>query len=138
MNLRVILASLAGAIVSFFLGWLVYGILLSGFYESNSTHYDGLWISPPNLVGIFISGWAMSLLFAFVFSKWANISSFVPGVVAAAIMTFLFGLSIDIYFWSNMNLFSAKLLVVDVFVGSAFNGLVGGVVALVLGLKKEG
>jgi hypothetical protein len=137
MNVRVILASLAGAVFSFLLGWLVYGILLAGFYESQTTHYDGFWSTTPNMVGIFLSGWAMSLLFAVVFSKWANISTFVPGLTAAAIITFLFGVSIDLYFWSTMNLFTPTLLAVDVFVGAAFNGLVGGVVALVLGLKKE-
>jgi hypothetical protein len=110
--------------------------LLSGFYEANSNHYDGLWISPPNLIGIFLSGWVMSFLFAFIFDKWANISSFVPGVIAGAIIAFCFGLSIDLYFWASMNLFGKKLLVVDVLVGTAFNALIAGVIALVLGMKK--
>ena len=138
MNVRVILASIAGAIVSFLLGWLVYGMLLSGFYEANTNHFDGLMISPPNLIGIFLSGWVYSLLLAFIFSKWANISSFVPGLIAAACISFLVMLSFDLSFWAMMNLFGKKLLIVDVLVGTAFYAFIGGVVALVLGFKKEG
>jgi hypothetical protein len=138
MNVRVILASLAGAVVSFLLGWLVYGMLLSGYYEANTNHFNGLMINPPNLIGIFLSGWVMSFLFAFIFSKWANISSFVPGLIAAGIISFLIMLSFDLSFWSMMNLFGKKLLVVDVVVGTAFYAFIGGVVALVLGFKKEG
>lgn len=137
MNVRVILASLAGAIVSFLLGWLVYGILLAGFYESNTNHFEGLMINPPNLIGIFLSGWAFSFLLAFIFDRWANISEFVPGLVAAAIISFFIVVGYDIFFWASMRLYGKKLLVVDVVTGTVFNALIGGVVALVLGMKKK-
>ena len=36
MNTRLIVAALLGSVVAFFLGWLVYGILLAPYYEVNS------------------------------------------------------------------------------------------------------
>ncbi len=37
-----ILAVLASGTTGFFLGWLIFGFALAGFYESNMVHYDGL------------------------------------------------------------------------------------------------
>jgi len=42
MKTKFMLAGLAGGVFYFFLGWLVYGILLMNFYESNTITYDGL------------------------------------------------------------------------------------------------
>lgn len=137
MNVRVLLAAFAGAVTAFLLGWLVYGMLLGNFFMNNTLKVEGLWIDPPNLVGIFLSGFSMSFLIAWIFSRWANISTFVTGFTTGAFIAFFILLSYDLYFWSATHLYSAKFLALDVVMGTVFNGLVSGVVALVLGMKKE-
>jgi hypothetical protein len=137
MNVKLILASLGGAILSFLLGWLVYGILLKGFYEANTTHYEGLIKELPNIPLIFLSCLVMSFLLAYVFQRWAGFKSFGKGFTGGMIIGFLICLSYDLSFMSMYNLFAFSVVVVDVIVGTIFNGIVGGVIALILGFEKK-
>lgn len=50
MNSKFIIASVAGGIASFLLGWLIYGILLMDFMKANSMYYANLMKEPPNMI----------------------------------------------------------------------------------------
>lgn len=136
-NLKLILATLGGAILSFLLGWLVYGVLLMGFYESNTTHYDGLIKEMPNIPLIFISTLAMSFFLAFAFQRWAGFKSFGKGFTGGLIFGFLIGLGWDMSFLSMYNLYPFSVVIVDVVTSTILNGIVGGVIALILGYEKK-
>ena len=51
MTTKAIIAAIAGGIVAFLLGWLVFGILLDGFYTAHSTQYAGLIQKSPEHAG---------------------------------------------------------------------------------------
>jgi len=88
MSTRAILAGIAGAVFAFFLGWLIFGILLMDYYTANTTSYPGLMKEMPNLVLIFLSQLIMGLLFAFIFERWAGIKTFGRGIVGGIILGF--------------------------------------------------
>jgi hypothetical protein len=136
MSTRGLLAALAGAVVLFFSGWLVYGILLMDFFVAQTIHYEGLLNEMPILGLLFLSHLVMAYLLVFIFEKWAKISSFDSGFVAGLILGFLIYLSIGLYFLAAMNLFSFVSIIVDVVVGALLIGLMGGVIAFILGTKK--
>ena len=138
MNARVLIAAFAGAIAYFLLGWLVYGILTPDFYATHSLtqYYNGLEKTPPNFLGIFVSGFAYTLLMAIIFGNCANITTIRNGAIAGATLSLLFTLSVDLGMWSTMNLYGRWIVVVDVLVNAVMGAIIGAVVAAVLGYKK--
>ncbi len=138
MNAEVLIAAFAGAIAYFLLVWLVYGILTPDFYATHSLtqYYNGLEKTPPNFLGIFVSGFAYTLLMAIIFGNWANITTIRNGAIAGATLSLLFTLSVDLGMWSTMNLYGRWIVVVDVLVNAAMGAMIGAVVAAVLGYKK--
>ncbi len=138
MSTRMLLAALAGAVASFLLGWLVYGVLLEPYYMAHTITYEGLVKNPPVLWAIFVAGFCTTLLMAYIFDKWANIRTFAGGAMAGAWIAFLIILSFDLSFHAFYNLYpDYTVFLVDVVVGTIFNGIIGGVVALVLGMGKK-
>ena len=68
MNLRVFLAGLAAAVAAFFAGWLLYGILLMGFFEANTQTYEGLIKEQMCFALIFAANLVYGLLVAWVYN----------------------------------------------------------------------
>ncbi len=136
MNARVFTAALAGAVAYFLLGWLFYGFLLPDFYAAHSLHYEGLEKMPPNFIGIFVSGFAFTLLLAIIFSNWANINTYKNGALAGATISLLVALSLDLGMWATMNLYGRQVVIADVLVNAIMGAVIGAVVAGVLGYKK--
>ncbi len=137
---KLLLAALAGAIVQFLLGWLVYGLLLMNFMSSQSTHYEGLMKEMNGasfIILIFISGLAMSFLLAYIFQRWAKIGTFLSGLTGGMIFGFFVSLSFDLSSYSMMNLMSVNAIIVDVIVATILTGIVGGVIAWILGMKSK-
>lgn len=139
MNTRLILATLAGGVIFFLLGWLVFGILLMDFYQANITEYPGLWKEMPNLVLIALANLVFAFLLAFIFQRWAGITTFGRGFLSGLLVTVLIMLVFDIWMFAGMNLFKPVVLVVDVLVNTLMGGIVGGVIGWILGTgrKKE-
>jgi len=136
---KLLLATVAGSVVQFILGWLIYGLLLAGFMSSQSIHYDGLMKdmnSGSFIIVIFLSGFVMSLFIAFVFQRWAKFEKFFMGLTGGMVMGFFMSLSYDLASYSMMNLMSAGALVVDVITATIVTGIVGGVISWILGAGK--
>jgi hypothetical protein len=133
MNVRILVATLGGAVLNFLLGWLVYGILLMDFFTNNMTHYDGLMKEMPNVFLIFLANLFMAFLYAFIFDRWANIRTFAKGFVGGIIISSMISISMDLYFLSSMNLYNGTSVVVDILVAILFGGIVGGLIGWILG-----
>jgi len=137
MTLKLILAVLAAAVVGFFLGWLVYGLLLTGFFEANMTVYEGSMDEDNAMWGYIVSNISWGIVYVYIFSALAGIKSFGKGFVAGLIITFLVALSVDVSFFSSMNIFTYQVMIVDVIVAAIIGGLMAGVAALILGMGKN-
>lgn len=137
MNSKFIMATLAGGIVSFLLGWLVYGILLMDFSVANTMYYANLMKDPPNMVTLSASNLFWAALFAYIFQKWANVDSFMGGFKAALPLAFIIALG----FYSSMhaffNLYTRTWIITDTIVSTLFYAVVAGVVGAVLGMGKK-
>jgi len=137
---KLILATLAGSVVQFLLGWLVYGLLLANFMNSHTTHYDGL-IKDMNsgsfVILIFISGLVMSFLITFIFQRWAKFDNYIKGLTAGMLLGFFIALAYDLSSLAMMNMISVSAMVVDVIANTVVVGIVGAVIACVLGFKSK-
>ena len=135
MNKKIIIGSLVGGVVAYLVGGLLWGFLFADFYKANVTHYYGLMIDPPNMVGIAIGNLLWSLMIALLFDRMV-ILDFVKGATWGALLFFLVMSGMDLFFWASMNLYPPNLLAVDVALNAVFGGIVGGVIALTMSKVK--
>ncbi len=137
---KLIYASLVGAVVQFVLGWVVFGLLLSKFMSSQSIQYDGLMkdmSSPAFMILVFISGLVMSFFIAFIFQRWAKFGTFLKGLYGGMFIGFFIGLAYDISSYAMLNMMSVTGLIVDVICSCILTGILGAVIAWILGFKTK-
>lgn len=82
-----ILSGLAGGIVNYLTGWLFYDVIFAEQFQSDSGELNMLFI----LFGCLTGGWML----AYIFQKWASISTLKSGLAAGAMLGLFLGL------WSN-------------------------------------
>ena len=134
-NNKIFIAGLVGAVVAFLLGFLVYGNLLADFFMENSGSATGVmrgddemqWI--PMILGHITWG----LLFAVIYGRWANITTFATGAKAGALLGFLIGASFDLIQLGSTHIFNTTGIIVDIVAMVIVSAIVGGVVGWFLG-----
>jgi hypothetical protein len=136
MKTNFILAGLAGGIVNFFLGWLIYGVLLTGFMQNNVIHYDGLMNEMPTMYLLIISNLVAGFFLAFIFDRWAKISTLKGGFKGGLIIGLFISFMMDLSFSASMNLYNAKATIVDIIAFTILFAFMGASVGWVLGYKK--
>jgi hypothetical protein len=134
---RLIVASVVGCILFFFLGWLIYGVLLMNFYVAHTTPYPGLMREMPNLAALIIAYLAMSFFIAFILQRWAGATTFGKGLTWSLFINFLIILTVDLFFVASMKLYDAPVIIVDIIVNTALGGLIGGVMGWILGMGTK-
>jgi hypothetical protein len=128
MNTKTLIAGVLTAIVTFFIGWLIFGMLLMDYYNHHMLVYTGLMKNPPNLVYIAGSNLAWGLMLAYVYSL-AGINQVAKGFLTGLIIFGLIAAGIDAMFHAQFNLYSRKVLIIDV----AANAVLGGIAGALLG-----
>ncbi len=138
---KILLAGLAGGVVYFLLGWLIYGMVLASFMDGQSTP-EGMAVMRPDDGMVF---WAMivgniagGMLLAVIFGRWANISTWQTGAMAGAIIAGLMAASYDFLLYGSTNMMALTGILVDIVVYAVMGAVGGAVVAMVLGSGKKG
>ncbi|MEX1257419.1 MAG: hypothetical protein WEG36_07365 [Gemmatimonadota bacterium] len=130
---RILVATLAGAIVAFVLGYLIWGLALAGFFESNAGAALNLMKEPFNLGAIALGQLAGALLLALVIQRWGEGGSAGGGAKVGAIVGFLMALSYDLTMFGSSNLMNLTATLVDPLISGVHFAVVGGVTAVALG-----
>ena len=138
-NSKIFTAGLVGAIAAFLLGFIIYGNLLMDFFTQNSGSATGImrgddemqWI--PMILGHVTWG----MLFAIIYGRWANISTFASGAKAGALLGFLIGASFDLITLGSTHINNVTATIVDIVVMVVVSAIVGGIVAWFLGRGNE-
>jgi len=142
MFVRILAAGIAGAAAMFLLGWLIYGILLHGYFDSTMTQAaKDLMLDPPNFGPLVIAQIVFGVLFAFIFGCWASINTFAGGIKGGAILMFGLSLGWDMQmmaFFKDMHSGSPFVpMVVDIIAATVMGAISGGVIGAVLGLMSK-
>ena len=134
MKQQAIIAALIGAVVSFLLGWLIWGMLTMDYYNANTNPvFAGLQKDPPVLGVILIAQVCWSLLLAYVLDK-SGESGFASGFKTGAILFFLIETAMVAMFYATMDIYSGTtIMFVDIALNVIFGGVVGGVVGWWMG-----
>jgi len=121
------LSAIAGTIIYFLLGWLFYGTLFPNLYPNEGQ--DSL---------IFVFGGCLfyALVFALIFNKWANISTFKSGTIAGAYLGALYSISMNFYMYSSSDL-NIENFITDVLITTISTGIMCGVIGYIIGKTKN-
>lgn len=135
MNSKFLVAGLLGAVVSNLLGWLIYGTLLADMMTEVSMAGVQKPMAEFNWPFLILSNLASGYFIAYVFSKWADITSFIGGITAGATIGLFVSMIYDFVFYATTNMMTIKGYLVDIVATIVITGLVGGVVGWWLGRK---
>lgn len=128
MKLNTIIGGLIAGVISFFLGWLLWGILLDTYYDNNMMHYQGLEKAEPVMWVLAVANFVWGLLISYVVST-AGIKTALRGFFCGLTLFALIALGYNLFNYSFLNLMGLTMAAVD----TAINGLFGGVLGAVMG-----
>jgi hypothetical protein len=137
--IKIILAALAGTIVYFGIGWIVFEGLLGKYMSANTTQIVGFKKSEEesNILMLIVSCAAYALLLAIIMGNWTNVSTFKDGAILGATIGILVGIMTNSYWFSTTHFFnSIAPLLVDVAAAGVTVGIMGGAIGWVLGYKN--
>lgn len=129
---RLVTGAVVGGIAMFALGWLVFNLAFGAFYEASSSLPDGVVREGPILWAWLVGAAALGLLITFAIT-WAGATSFRSGFKVAAIVGFLLWLGVDLLRYSYLIDLNLTVTLLDPCLEIIRTGLVGGILALVLG-----
>jgi uncharacterized membrane protein len=138
MNVRAILAALAGAVVMFLLGYVVFGVALHSWYDQQMAAAHSLLNLPmPILWALFLAQLMFTLLLALVYDRYATITTPAGGALAGLWMGFLVFMSYDLSSFAFFKFVTLQFAVIDGLLNTVIAAVAGGVIGLVLGMGKK-
>jgi len=132
-----ITATLAGVVVYFMLGFIFYGMLLSDFMGANTGSATGVMRTDEDMQwwALIVGNLMQAYLLVYIFGNWANISTFVGGLKAGAMIGFIMSLGFGLNMYGTTNISNLTATLVDPIVMTVMMGSTGGVIGWVLGKK---
>ncbi len=131
------LGTLIGGIAYFFLGWLIYGILLHDMLSIPADMAEVVSYPPEEFKISFmiISCLVWGAFLTLILLRWAGISTFMGGLKAGAIMGALISLSVGFGMASQFKFGSVNNILIDMVGNAICTGLAAGLIGWYLGRK---
>jgi hypothetical protein len=131
------LATLAGFVVFFLLGWILYGMLLMDFLTSNQGAATGVMRADTEMIwwALAVGNLLQAYLLVYIFGNWANITTFGGGFRAGVIIGLIIGYGYDLTMYGTTHIMNLTATLVDPIVVAVMMGISGGVIGVVLGKK---
>ncbi|GJM30648.1 MAG: hypothetical protein DHS20C17_32830 [Cyclobacteriaceae bacterium] len=135
---KFITGTLVGGITFFILGFLIYAVLLEGFFAANAGSATGV-DKTEHMVwwSLVLGNLSAAALLSYIFLKWAHISTFKSGLSAGAVIGLFINLSWDMTMFATSNLMSLTGALVDVVAWTIAFAIAGGVIGAVLHAKPH-
>lgn len=132
MNKKFFISGIVTGVTAFFLGWLIWGILLMKFSESNTVPYPGLVKEEMNLILIFLSNLIWGFTLTWIYSSFSGKKSIQGGAITGLIIGLLYAAVLNLSFHAFWNLYSPLMLVVDTVANAVYSAVLGAVVGAIL------
>ena len=120
-------AGIVGGIVDFLLGWLFYGMLFKDYFPQPGDD------NANAMVMIFLGCLTFGLFIAYIYTKWAQITTAGTGAKAGAVIGLFVGLFYNFFNMAMMADASMQMAALDVGIGIVMTAIVGAVVGVVNG-----
>ncbi|MEQ8425889.1 MAG: hypothetical protein RIA63_14320 [Cyclobacteriaceae bacterium] len=132
-----IMATLAGFVTFFVLGWLLYGMLLMDFFSANSGSATGVPRAETEMVwwALILGNVLQAYFLVYILGKWENITTFGSGLQAGVVIGLIIGYGYSLTMYATTNMMNLTAALVDPLVTAAMMGVSGGVIGAVLGRR---
>lgn len=132
MNTKTLISGLAGGVVIFLAGYVVYGIIMMNYFMSNMVTYPGLMKEPMELWAMAIGNIVLGILLALILNL-GGIVSATRGATIGALVFFLIGLGVNLMMYAQMNLTPLQVGFVDSVCMALLGALAGAVIGWMMG-----
>lgn len=127
-----LLATLAGFLTMFLLGWLIWGFAMAEFYDGHTVNDIMKDNDNVNMLFIVLSNLIGAFALATIYGKWARgYHSFGSGFEFGIWIGIFAGISTNLMWYATAEFMSLTGHLVDGVVGTVYFALVGAVIALV-------
>ena len=130
---KTVVATLLGTVVTFFTGWLLYGMVFSGFFAENYTTNAGRPDEEMIWWGLVAGNFFYAYLLTFLLSRIPGANSFSGGLKFGASIGLIFGFAMNLTMHGSADVMTLTGVLVDPFVNALFLGIPGGVIGWWLG-----
>lgn len=130
--MKTLIAGLIAFAISFLMGWLIFGYILTEFFTNYSNHFNGLLKEPFVMWAMVVSNLTYGLLIAYVFDL-AAVKTVAKGAMVAMVLSALLSLSFDMFTFSQMNLIGYRVMTANLIVNAAIGALIGAVLGWWMG-----
>jgi len=136
---KFLIGTIVGGIAYFLLGYLIYGLALSGFFKEHSAAVTGSMKSMNDIIwwALIFGNLAGGAFLTYIFQKLGNVNSFSTGAGTGAAIGLLTSLSMDFIRFGTENTLDLVGTFGDVAVGTVMTAIVGGLIGVVLGMGKK-
>ena len=126
---KFLIGGLAGGVVFFLLGWLLYGMLLMDFMMQHSNSASGAFRSETEMIwwAMVVGNLSLGFLLSYVLNK-ANVAGAMAGATTGAVVMLLMSVAIDCIMYAQLNLWDTTGMAVDILVSTAMGAIVGAVI----------
>lgn len=133
MNTKnLLLGTLLGGVSFFFLGWLLFGILLEGILQPNCNNSISLPMEEMRFGPLILSNLLWGLLLCLTL-QWNKATGLMGGLKTGVLLGFLVSAAMDLSLYSMTTFFlNTTGVVMDVLANSLLYAIVGAVLGLVL------
>ena len=144
MLVRILASGVAAAIVFFFGGWVLYGLLLRSYFDSTlNAAGKSMMNADPNFVPLALSEVVLGILIAYILIKWASMRTAVGGAIGGATIVVLMSLGFQFQmmaFFKDMHDGPVYIpMIVDLVCEFILGALAGGAIGLINGtMDKQG
>lgn len=121
-----LISGISGGIVYYLLGWLFYGILLKDFFPQPEE-------STQMMIFILFGCLTYGLFIAYIFTKWAQISTASSGAKAGATIGFWLGLFFNFFNMAMMPEATYEMAAIDLGVTILSSAITGAIIGAVIG-----
>jgi hypothetical protein len=136
---KFLIGTLVGGITFFLLGYLFYGLALSGFFMNHTVAPSGSMKNMDQIVwwALILGNLTSAALLSYIFLKLGNITSFGSGASTGIAIGFLMSFSMGLIRFATENSLDLTGTFTDVVVGTVMTAIAGGVIGALLGMGKK-
>lgn len=136
---KFVVSGLVGGVVSFFAGYLIYGLALMNFFTANHGTATGVMRADTDMVwwSLIAGNLCFGLLISYIFNRWANIQSLGGGLGAGFVIGLLMTGGGDLIMYATSNISNLNGTLVDIICGAVMTALTGAAVGWMNGMGKK-
>ena len=136
---KFLIGTVVGGIVVFFVGYLLYGVLLMNFFNQHSIAPPGSMKSMSDFSwgALILANFATGALLTYIILKVGNVNSFGSGAGLGFVIGFLMYLGDYLLHYATGNLMDLTGTLADVITGAVLTAIASGIIAAVLNMGKK-